>query len=647
MADNNEKSLSSISFSSNSKASPTAKKRSRRTSSRMSWDYALFPFLGILGLTFGLWLVAAERYWLAFSWFALVFLLLGGGLIVYLSFKIVNFATPLVLRVLTTVAMVVTPIARLLSRVPVIAEISGWFLRILFFIWFILLLTGDAMVRAVLKRFVGHHAPTGRPFSLVNACDTRFQPLGLFDDSKAALEDEEIANEFAEAARLARLEGSHLVPRMPFYSRTIAFTLAMLSKLSYEDLPVIKYELERHGGFDMSTLKPIAYKNTCGIIVEKGDDIVLVFRGSQPLNLQHLSTDLQHRLKPLVSPYHGQMGRVHGGFDQALGEPPDPSKVTPRSSTLNIELSNTSLQRTIKTALRATVQLIEFVIVSVLRHVREPVDHRFLGTEVPWESAYAQAENWILNLVERDYPGATELLHDNSSSDDESTGGVILGNGNHAYYRPRRGSIRFDRRRGRKRLYITGHSLGGGLASVFVAKMVQYNSPLLDIFEGLYTYGQPKIGDFEHSRIFGRALTSKFFHHVHNNDVVARVPAWWSYAIPPGTLVFIDSARNITLYPPDPITDEPVSPRGISYLHPSGLLNHHILLRMPQESWLRLAERLVFPFFFNDHLPCEYVEALRVGQLRWQLSSKIKVGGREDEGGRTIPVYTSDGEKLK
>lgn len=47
--------------------------------------------------------------------------------------------------------------------------------------------------------------------------------------------------------------------------------------------------------------------------------------------------------------------------------------------------------------------------------------------------------------------------------------------------------------------------------------MLQSKSPLLDIFEGLYTYGQPRIGDDEFAKVFGPNLSSKIFHHALNN----------------------------------------------------------------------------------------------------------------------------------
>lgn len=59
--------------------------------------------------------------------------------------------------------------------------------------------------------------------------------------------------------------------------------------------------------------------------------------------------------------------------------------------------------------------------------------------------------------------------------------------------------------------------------------MLQSNSPLLEHFAGLYTYGQPKIGDAEFSRVFSPKMTSKIFHHAYNNDIIPRIPTFFDY----------------------------------------------------------------------------------------------------------------------
>lgn len=53
--------------------------------------------------------------------------------------------------------------------------------------------------------------------------------------------------------------------------------------------------------------------------------------------------------------------------------------------------------------------------------------------------------------------------------------------------------------------------------TVFVAKMIQKNSPLTRYFAGLYTYGQPNIGDEDFGKSFSSDITCKIFNHTYNN----------------------------------------------------------------------------------------------------------------------------------
>ncbi len=70
-------------------------------------------------------------------------------------------------------------------------------------------------------------------------------------------------------------------------------------------------------------------------------------------------------------------------------------------------------------------------------------------------------------------------------------------------------------------LWIAGHSLGGALAALaagaftFAARM-----PV----NGLYTYGQPRVGDLDFGRNLDAHLGGAYFRFVNNQDVVTRVP---------------------------------------------------------------------------------------------------------------------------
>ncbi|GBB86468.1 hypothetical protein RclHR1_01290012 [Rhizophagus clarus] len=402
----------------------------------------------------------------------------------------------------------------------------------------------DVLIRKILSRASGIHEGTGFHFTPINASDAEFQPLGLFEENEEIGEKEKLYGDY-----------------FPKYNKKLALSLAIASKIAYEDVPIIKYELKK-AGYDMNSFKPIAYKNVCGYIAEKDDNIVLVFRGSNPLNIQNCLTDIRALLCKIESSSRGPIGLVHEGFYEAIGEDLQMDKL-PRSQTV-IELSNTSLVKTVETIFGALKTLVFFASQSLITHVYDPVDHRYLGEDARFVSAYSQATRWISQLCK---------------NNDSENGGEEPGN--------------IGQRKSKKRLYIAGHSLGGGLATVFLAKLLKDDSPLLDIFAGIYTYGQPNVGDINFAKAFGPELGKKMFHHAYNNDVVPRIPSWHPYSSPPGHLVFIDASYSIYLYPPDPITNIPIPIRGISFLHLSGLLNLQVIKRMRNEYWLRIFYRIM------------------------------------------------------
>ncbi|KAI7863316.1 Alpha/Beta hydrolase protein [Spinellus fusiger] len=289
------------------------------------------------------------------------------------------------------------------------------------------------------------------------------------------------------------------------------------------------------------------------------------------------------------------MGYVHQGFWDAMGDPTAHTSTPASDTTLHIELSGASVYRTLISAVQAVHKVVSFLTLNMWQHVADPIDSGWMGhdTDIRSQAMYAQAENWIIELCNRPSSTATE------------THSLPMGLGGHQNF-----SL------GQKRLYITGHSLGGALATIFLAKMVQSDSPLLPHFAGLYTYGQPRVGDETFSRIFHSNLSRKIFHHVYNNDIVPRVPGWDGYSTPPGTLVFITADYTITLYPPN-ANNEPVCVRPISFLHLSGLLNKHVIRRLGKESVLKILFRVIFPFFINDHFPSGYCGGLRKGTIHW------------------------------
>jgi triacylglycerol lipase len=76
--------------------------------------------------------------------------------------------------------------------------------------------------------------------------------------------------------------------------------------------------------------------------------------------------------------------------------------------------------------------------------------------------------------------------------------------------------------RGNRRVWITGHSLGGALA-VACAARATFENPRVGV-RGIYTYGQPRYGNEACSGDCAKILGSVMFRHVNNRDIVPRVP---------------------------------------------------------------------------------------------------------------------------
>jgi triacylglycerol lipase len=97
------------------------------------------------------------------------------------------------------------------------------------------------------------------------------------------------------------------------------------------------------------------------------------------------------------------------------------------------------------------------------------------------------------------------------------------------------------------RVFITGHSLGGALA-VLAAALLHFGSGRR--IAGVFTYGQPRVGDPAFSEAYDKALGSVTFRYVNDLDVVphvppTRLPARPVLRAPAAVFDFIRAARNL------------------------------------------------------------------------------------------------------
>jgi len=214
-----------------------------------------------------------------------------------------------------------------------------------------------------------------------------------------------------------------------------------------------------------------------------------------------------------------------------------------------------------------------------------------------------------------------------------------------------------EKERKKKTIFVTGHSLGGALATLFVAKSLSDNlfeeeeeqgkgkretttttakeEEKLGKFGGLYTFGAPKVGNCEFGEVF-ESVSHKIFRIVLRYDLIPHIPTtnmgqtahqiakWLQSSIDPSVLKEEEDQENQLredkvgyVHPPGTFL---FLSRGVLLSNPSffsmakaqvtGMLDWKLFEELQKESYLRRLFRVLFPFFVNDHLPGDYVNHL-------------------------------------
>lgn len=87
-----------------------------------------------------------------------------------------------------------------------------------------------------------------------------------------------------------------------------------------------------------------------------------------------------------------------------------------------------------------------------------------------------------------------------------------------------------------KKFYITGHSLGGAMATIATSRFEEFTK-----VTQLTTFGSPRVG----TRKFVKHIETKHMRFVNNNDVVTKVPLWIMGYKHHGVLQYINFYGNI------------------------------------------------------------------------------------------------------
>lgn len=248
----------------------------------------------------------------------------------------------------------------------------------------------------------------------------------------------------------------------------------MASKLAYENAKVVKNIVNYHWKmhfvdfYDCWNDFQKERSTQVFILSDKAKDanfILISFRGTEPFDADDWSTDFDYSWYEIP-----KLGKVHMGFLEALG--------------LGNRIDTTTFK------------------------------NHLLGNHGKTESNLGQG-------------GADQ----SSKSEGQSTGERELQPAMvemTAYYAVRRKLKSLLNEHKNAKFVVTGHSLGGALAILFPTVLVLHEeTELMHRLLGVYTYGQPRIGNRKLGRFMEAHLNSpvpKYFRVVYCNDLVPRLP---------------------------------------------------------------------------------------------------------------------------
>ena len=74
------------------------------------------------------------------------------------------------------------------------------------------------------------------------------------------------------------------------------------------------------------------------------------------------------------------------------------------------------------------------------------------------------------------------------------------------------------------RLFVCGHSLGGALAVLAAYRLSHCEGPGAPTVGGVYTFGQPRVGNSALAKSCSLELSQRIFRYVNSSDIVPLVP---------------------------------------------------------------------------------------------------------------------------
>ncbi|KDP40612.1 hypothetical protein JCGZ_24611 [Jatropha curcas] len=267
----------------------------------------------------------------------------------------------------------------------------------------------------------------------------------------------------------------------------------MASKLAYENARVVKNVMHFVDFYDCWNEYQKESNTQVFICCDKPKDanlIVISFRGTEPFNACDWSTDIDFSWYEIP-----KVGKIHIGFLEALGlgnrDDADTFQyhlqrqqrtnfnyyngqdVTPMTNSTSESSANTDSDKELSTWDNP----------SDSEGANNTTKNRKIQLEMAKKSAYYAVTGKLKSLLKE---------HKNA------------------------------------KFVVSGHSLGGALAILYpTVLMIQEEMELMEKLLGVYTFGQPRVGDVQLGKFMEAHLNNpipKYFRVVYCNDVVPRVP---------------------------------------------------------------------------------------------------------------------------
>jgi hypothetical protein len=215
----------------------------------------------------------------------------------------------------------------------------------------------------------------------------------------------------------------------------------------------------------------------------------------------------------------------------------------------------------------------------------------FRGTEP------TNAINWLTDTDVVEKPFGQGLVHQGFFVNLEAIWEVIVRRLEEAV-RPADGK----RQQPLERLYITGHSLGGGMAVLAAARLMLENEGRLSgLLHGVYTFGQPAVGNADFANEWAPQFGQRLHRHIYAHDVVPHLPPAWF-----GRFVHFGSER-VAAAPNEPwrIAKTPLRQARLLAVAAASCATSFVTRRLP------VLDLVPFPYSLDDHSPARYLEVSR------------------------------------